>query len=168
MNRKLLIWILGLIFTLAVITGCRGSKAKTSDLQAQGAVEKATPGQETTVEATPVPKPEAAKSTVTGKVFSTTVSQPYPKAPVWLAEVYRQGGDGVYVLDHAFSPAVYADENGVFTISNVDPKDYVIVIGDPEGLYEVIPDDSGKARVWTLDAGKVLDVGQLSVSLSPP
>jgi hypothetical protein len=49
----------------------------------------------------------------------------------------------------------------------VDPKEYVIVVGDPEGIYEVIPDDAGRARVWNTEADKVLDVGQLSVSMSP-
>ena len=150
MKRKQLLWMLSVILTLALITGCRGAKDKTS-----------------AGKATAIPEPEAAKATVTGKVFSTTLNQPYPKAAVWLAEVYREGGDGVYVLDHAFSPGVYADEKGVFVIANVDPKEYVIVVGDPEGLYEVIPDDSGRARVWKPQAGKVLDVGQLNVSLSP-
>ena len=72
------------------------------------------------------------------------------------------------MLDAAHSPAVYADGEGVFVIANVDPTEYVIVIGDPEGAYEVIPDDSGRARVWKPYSGEVLDVGQLNVSLSPP
>ncbi len=151
MNRKQLMLMTGFILFLAVLSGCRGSKNKTS-----------------AVKATSIPSPEAEKATVTGKVFSTSANKAYPKAAVWLAEVYRQGGNGVYVLDHAFSPGVYADEQGVFVIPNVDPKDYVIVIGDPDGLYEVIPDDTGKARVWNLAGGQVLDVGQLSVSLAPP
>ena len=150
MKHKLLLSILILFFSLTLMTGCRGGKDKTS-----------------VGEATAISGPEAEKTTVTGKVFSTTLNQPYPKAAVWLAEVYREGGDGVYVLDHAFSPGVYADEKGVFVIANVDPKEYVIVVGDPEGLYEVSPDDSGRARVWKPQAGKVLDVGQLNVSLSP-
>ena len=151
MYRKQLIWISGFILTLALITGCRGSKDKTPIGQA-----------------TSIPAPATDKATVTGNVFTTALNQPYPKAAVWLAEVYRQGGDGAYVLDHAFSPAVYADDMGVFVIANVDPKEYVIVIGDPEGLYEVIPDESGRARVWNAEAGKILDVGQLTVSLTPP
>jgi hypothetical protein len=150
MNRKPLIWILGMIFALVLITGCRGSKSKNP-----------------AGEATSIPIPDAAKTTVTGNVFSTTLNQPYPKAAVWLAEVYREGGNGVYVLDHAFSPAIYADEQGVFIIADVDPKEYVIVVGDPEGAYEVIPDDTGRARVWATEGGKILDVGRISVSLSP-
>jgi len=150
MNRKPLILTLGLIFTLVLLAGCGGAKDKTPVGQA-----------------TAIPEPEAGKTTVTGKIMSTSLSQPYPKAAVWLAEVYREGGDGVYVLDHAFSPAAYADDNGVFVIANADAKEYVIVVGDPEGLYEVIPDEAGVARVWMTEAGKVLDVGELSVSLSP-
>jgi hypothetical protein len=150
MNRKPLIWILVMIFALVLITGCRKSKDKNS-----------------AGDATAIPVPDAAKTTVTGNVFSTTLNQAYPKAAVWLAEVYREGGNGVYVLDHAFSPAIYADEQGVFIIADVDPKEYVIVVGDPEGAYEVIPDDTGRARVWATEGGKILDVGRISVSLSP-
>ena len=151
MNRKPLILTLGFILTLVLLAGCRGAKDKTPAGQA-----------------TPIPEPDAGKTTVTGKVISTPLNQPYPKAAVWLAEIYRQGGDGVYVLDHAFSPAAYADDNGVFVIANADAKEYVIVVGDPEGIYEVIPDETGRARVWMTEGGKILDVGELSVSLSPP
>ena len=141
---------LGFILFLAVFTGCQGSKEKTS-------AEKATS----------IPSPESEKATVTGKVFSTTLNQPYPKAPVFLAEVYRNGEDGAYVLNTTFSPSNFADEQGVFVIPNIDPKEYVIVIGNPEDKSEIIPDDSGRARVWKTEPGKILDVGQLNVSLSP-
>jgi hypothetical protein len=149
MNRKRLILISGFTLFLALLTGCRGKNKTSAD------------------QATPIPSPETGKATVTGNIFSTTLNQPYPKAAVWLAEVYRQGEGGAYVLDSAFSPAVYADEQGVFVIANVDPKEYVIVVGDPQGQNEIIPDDSGRARVWKTEAGKVLDVGKISVSLSP-
>jgi hypothetical protein len=160
MNRKLLISIVVFSLFLAVLTGCRGAKNKTSVVDTSGV-------EPTAVESTSVPAPDAKTGTVTGKVFSTPADKFYPKAPVWLAEVYRQGGEGVYVLDHAFSPGVYADEQGVFTITNVAPKEYVIVIGDPDGTYVVIPDEAGKARVWNVEAGKILDVGKLDISLSP-
>ena len=146
MKRIVLFFCIALI--LALFTGCKGDNPSES-------------------KGTAVPAPDENKVTVTGSVFSTTLNAPYPKASVWLAEVFREGGDGVYVLDHAFSPAVYADDQGVFVIPNIDPKEYVIIIGDPEGYYEVIPSDDGTAKVWYTESGKVLDVGQLSVSLSP-
>jgi predicted small lipoprotein YifL len=151
MNRKLLIWMTGLILIVATLSGCRGKGNKAVPVGDQS---------------TPIPLPADQKATVTGYVFSTPDNKAYPKAPVWLAEVYRQGGNGVYVLDHAFSPGVYADDQGVFVISDVDPKEYVIVVGNPEGNYVVIPDDTGHARVWNVEAGKILDVGKLDVSLS--
>ena len=152
MSRKLLIGMTGIFLLLALLVSCRGN----------GNTPGAADGKNT-----PVPQPADQKGTVTGNVISTTTNKPYPKAPVWLAEVYRQDGKGVYVLDHAFSPAVYADDRGVFVIANVDPKEYVIVVGNPDGEYVVIPDDSGKARVWNVEAGKILDVGTLDVSLTP-
>ncbi len=142
MNRKLSL-ILVFILILAFFTGCRTGGRPSA------------------------PKPDAGKATVKGKVFSTSENKPYPKAPVWLAEVYRQGEEGAYVLDHAFSPAAFADDKGFFVISNVEPKEYVIVVGDPDGLYVVIPDDAGRARVWKTEADKILDVGTINVSLSP-
>lgn len=145
MNRKPLTLIFSTIFFLAVLTGCQGSKKATS-----------------------IPLPGADKTTVTGIVFSTPMNQPYPNAPVWLAEVFREGEYGAYVVNVAASPSTFADEQGVFIIENVDPKEYVIVIGNPESFSEVIPDDTGRARVWKTEAGKVLDVGQLNISLSPP
>lgn len=152
MSRKLMIGMTGLFLLLALLVSCRG----------KGSTPGAANGNNT-----PVAQPEDQKGTVTGNVISTTTNKPYPKVPVWLAEVFRQDGNGAYVLNLASSPAVYADDNGAFVIANVDPKDYVIVVGDPEGQYVVIPDDSGKARVWNVEAGKILDVGTLDVSLSP-
>lgn len=150
MNRKLFIIIAGLTFILAVLTGCRGAKNKTSGAKS-----------------TSIPAPAAEKASITGIVFSTPTNKPYPKAAVWLAEVYRQGDNGAYLLNVASSPAVYANQQGVFVFNNVDPKEYVIVVGDPENSYVVIPDDTGRARVWKTEGGKILDVGQLNVALDP-
>jgi hypothetical protein len=151
MNRKPLIWILGFIITLVLISGCRGSKEKTP-----------------LVQATAIPEPDAEKTTVTGKIFSTSLNKPYPKAPVWLAEVFRQGDEGAYIVDTTFSPSNFADDQGIFVIANTDPREYVIVVGDPQGAYEVVTDDAGKPRVWQTEAGKILDVGQLNINMSPP
>lgn len=115
---------------------------------------------------TPIPRPEPGKATVTGKLFSTTSEKPLPKTAVWLAEVVRQGEQGAYVLDAVFSPGVYADENGIFVISNVVPGEYVIVVGDPESQYEIISESSGKAKVWNIPADQIYDVGELKVTLT--
>ena len=115
---------------------------------------------------TPIPRPEPGKAMVTGKLFSTTSDKPLPNTVVWLAEVVRQGEQGAYVLDSVFSPGVYADENGIFVISNVGPGEYVIVVGDPESRHEIIAESSGKAKVWNIPADQIYNVGELKVILT--
>ena len=115
---------------------------------------------------TSIPRPELGKATVTGKIISIVSDKPLPKTSVWLAEVVRQGEQGAYVLDAVFSPSVYADENGIFVISNVTPGEYVIVIGNPETQHEIISELSGDAKVWNIPADQVYDVGELKVTLT--
>jgi hypothetical protein len=115
---------------------------------------------------TPIPRPEPGKATITGNLFSTNSDKPLPNTAVWLAEVVRQGEQGAYVLDAVFSPGVYADENGIFVISNVIPGEYVIVVGDPESQHEIISESSGKAKVWDIPADQIYDVGELTITLT--
>lgn len=115
---------------------------------------------------TPIPTPEPGKAMVTGKLFSTTSDKPLPTTVVWLAEVVRQGDQGAYVLDSVYSPGVYADENGIFVLSNVVPGEYVIVVGDPESQHEIISESSGTAKVWNISADQIYDVGELKVTMT--
>jgi len=114
---------------------------------------------------TPIQKPQSGKATVTGKVISTISNEPLAES-VWLAAVTRQGDQGAYVLNATSSPSIYADENGVFVLANVDPREYVIIVGNPEGQNVVIPDSSGKPKVWDIKADQVFDTGELKVKLS--
>ena len=116
-------------------------------------------------DATAIQNPEAGKAIVTGKVSSTAV-EILPSTAVWLAEVVRQGDQGVYVLDSASSPGIYTDENSVFVIANINPGEYVIVVGDPEGQYEIVTDSSGIAKVWNIPPDQIYDVGDLKVALT--
>ena len=91
---------------------------------------------------------------------------------VRLADVARgaEGRGGAFILDVARSPGTFTDQNGYFNIQNVKAGEYVIVVGDVEitGIYEVIPQPDGKARVWNLPADEVTDVGVLTVSILVP
>jgi hypothetical protein len=102
---------------------------------------------------------------VTGKIISTISNKPI-KTMVWLAEVHQQGDQGAYVLNAASSPGIYTDEKGIFVLANIDPREYVIVVGDPEGQNEAITDSSGKPKVWNITANLIYDTGELKVGLT--
>jgi hypothetical protein len=118
--------------------------------------------------ATPVAQPEAGKTTLVGSVESKANGEPVGNVPVRLAEVYRQGGEGAFVLDGAFSPGDITDEQGNFVIENVDVREYVIVVGDVNSNYEIIPNAEGDAKVFNPQPDDVLEVGKLEVNLTSP
>jgi hypothetical protein len=113
----------------------------------------------------PIQKAEPGKATITGKIISAFSNQSLIKA-VWLAEVHRQGDQAIYVLNAVSSPGIYSEKNGTFMFKNVDPHEYVIIVGDPEGLNQVVNDDSGKPKVWNFSAGETVDIGELKVNLT--
>jgi len=85
-----------------------------------------------------------------------------------LAEVVRNGEEGAFLLDIAFSPGTYTNEDGYFVFADLEPMEYVLIIGDVYSDYEVINDESGKAKAWKVDAGAVVDTGSISVSIPKP
>jgi hypothetical protein len=117
-----------------------------------------------------LPTPASGKATVAGRVLSME-GTPLPITAVWLAEVVCDDSDlsrCAFVLDAAFSPGVYTDDQGYFVITNVDPKKYVVTIGDPQSVYYNIPDDSGRPEVFDIPADKLTDLGELKANLPQP
>lgn len=110
--------------------------------------------------------PGPGKATVTGVIISEGSGKPVVNAPVALAEVYYQDGNGAFVLDGAFSPHTVSDSDGRFAFVDIPAMDYVLVIGNPEiNDYQIIEDLSGKARVWTAAADNILDMSTIQVNL---
>lgn len=110
-----------------------------------------------------IPTPLPGKVSVIGKVISKKSNLPIDEIDVWLAKVIRQEEEAIYILDTVNSPSILTDPNGEFQILNVSPGEYVLVIGNPEIMYEIITDDTGKAKVWNFREGQVEDVGELIV-----
>ena len=80
---------------------------------------------------------------------------------VRLAEVFREGDKGTFILDIAFSPGTRTDEAGYFILENIPAMEYVLVIGDYYQAYDIIEEGStGIAKVWNAEAGKILDMGE--------
>ncbi len=111
-----------------------------------------------------------ALSAVEGRVLTVASGTPRPMADtvVRLAKVFynEPHTDGVYVLDGASSPGAITDQEGRFSVVNIEPGDYVIVVGDAESPdHVIISERDGKAKLFTAEAGQTLDVGTLEVNL---
>lgn len=148
MNRKLLTLILVSLLVAFVAASCNKN-----------------PTQPPVPTATAISAPEAGKATVTGNVKSSVTDKPLGGTAVWLADVYWQDGEGAYVLDAVNSPGVYTDETGVFVFANVAAKEYVVIVGDPEGKSEVIAESNGDAKIWKIPADQIFETGELVVAL---
>jgi len=116
-----------------------------------------------------VPQPEAGKAVVVGRLFSTTNGEPLANVVVRLAEVYYPEdapGDkekGVYILDNAFSPSATTNEQGIFVFINVEPRDYVIFVGDLAIKYAIVLGSEGTPQIWTIQPDEVNDLGNVRV-----
>jgi hypothetical protein len=126
---------------------------------------------EVLVTVTPPAKPQSGQATMTGQVLHQDGS-PFAEVIVRLAEVERgiEGRGGAYILDIARSPAAITDGNGYFSIENIKAGEYVIVVGDIDitGIYEIIQESDGKAKVWNFPADQVTNIGTLQVSIVMP
>ena len=147
-----------LLIFMVLITGC--SKSTPSAINP-----------EVVSTATPPPPPEFGMATIIGQVMHQD-GNAMSNTIVRLADVARgaEGKGGAYILDIARSPGTITDENGRFIIQNVKAGEYVLVVGDIEltGIYEIIKESDGQAKVWTLPADQVTDVGVLVVNIVLP
>ncbi len=166
MNKKLnFLWVaILLIFAM----GCQPSPQIETNPKAE-----LTPGSlEALPQATadlPAVEPEAGKATVTGQVITTKTNGPLKNTVVRLAEVHRDGEDGAFLLDTAFSPGDITNDEGQFTFANIEPGEYVLVVGNVEFYdgYVIIPETSGRPKVYNFPAGQLTDLGSLTVDLEP-
>jgi hypothetical protein len=115
----------------------------------------------------PVPTPQSGMVTVTGHVILSETNEPIANIPVSLAEVYRNAeNQGAFAYDSAASPTTLTDSRGRFILANVEPKEYVIVVGNVEvNKYEILADETGDARVWQTPADEIFDTGEIQVDI---
>jgi hypothetical protein len=116
--------------------------------------------------ATPIPQPAAGQSTMRGQLVSKVSGKPLMQTVVRLADFYHGGTpeQGSYLLDDAHSPTTMTDDSGTFVFSNLKAGEYVMVLGDVHTDYLIVPDSSGKVKVWSAEADKVVDIGKLAVN----
>jgi hypothetical protein len=163
MKRKpsiLFLLFLGLLLTF-FLGACKSQATPTTTAPENTAVT-------TDPAETPFPTPEAEKTSVTGRVLSTVTGEPISNILVRLARVVRDGERAAFVLEDAFSPGGMTDTNGYFIVPNVDAIEYVLVVGDVYGQYQIVEGEDGRAKPWATTVGEVLNVGDLKVDLTIP
>jgi hypothetical protein len=109
--------------------------------------------------------PSVDKVNIVGRIISKNTNLAIADIDVWLAKVLKKGDEVFYILDTVNSPSIMSNEHGYFQFIDIDPGEYVIVIGNPEIKYEIITNEFGKAKVWNFNAGNIENVGDLLVSL---
>lgn len=78
-------------------------------------------------------------------------------APFFHGEVTSEG---FFLLEPSVHPHAYLQQDGGFQLTNVEPGEYVLLIGrTPEAASAVRAD--GQPRIFRISAGAVLDVGEL-------
>lgn len=113
---------------------------------------------------TSIPTPTTGKATASGRIVSINTGKPYQDATVRLAEIYRnEQGDGAYALDTATSPIAITDKNGYFIFSDIEPREYVLVIGDPMTRYVIISSESGEVNVFNCLPDKITELGEFKI-----
>ncbi|MDW8403657.1 carboxypeptidase regulatory-like domain-containing protein [Chloroflexus sp.] len=112
-----------------------------------------------------VPTPASGQAVVFGRVLSSITGQPIYRVRVAFAEVFRNEESAIYVDDAAFTPSAETDTAGRFVLPNLPPKEYVIVVGDPFGPNDIVRNPDGTPRIWKIEAGQQLDIGDVKVNI---
>jgi hypothetical protein len=118
---------------------------------------------DTYLQVTPLP----SVAVMTGQIVSFSTGQPLTSMPVHLAKVFwnEENTDGAYVLNNAQSPSTATDSKGFFVFKNLEPADYVLVVGEiPEG-NTIVSNPDGSAKVFVAKKGKITDLGKISIRL---
>jgi hypothetical protein len=115
-----------------------------------------------------LPRPKSGKSVVFGRILSIKSGKPLSNVIVRMAEVYYQNDakksdNGIYVLDNAFSPYTVTNNNGVFVFDNIEPRDYVLFVGDVAVKYTIVTRSDGKPKVWTVKGDEITYFGDIMI-----
>lgn len=112
-------------------------------------------------------KKPSTNGAMVGQVISNQTGKPLADTVVRLAKVFwnEDHSEGAYVLEGATSPGDDTDEMGIFVFEDLKPAEYVIVVGDIMGDYEIISEPDGKAKIYTVEEGAVLQIDPLNVNL---
>lgn len=109
-----------------------------------------------------IPTQDSTKGTVTGKII-TSSSDERIGLIIYLGDVIvdPKGNTGGF-LDKTRAPSTLLDsDNGVFTISNVPPGQYSLIIYEVVAGGRVYTDDKGNVAIIKVEPGKTVDLGDI-------
>ena len=148
-------WILAALIPILLLTACSSTTESTTSPAVQEAMDQI--------------ELEPGKAAIVGQVVTNASGEPVllPDTVVRLAKVFwnEENSDGAFVLEGGSSPSDITDEKGVFTHINIDPADYVVVVGEVIGTHEIISNSDGSAQIFAVEEGQILDVGIIRVSI---
>ena len=112
-----------------------------------------------------VPTPLAGKTSISARIISTVTNKPLVDTAIRLAPINRNliGNEPIFLLNEATSPGARTDANGNVLIANVDPQEYVMIVSSDMGTHAVVTESEDKAKIWLLESGKVLNIGEIRV-----
>lgn len=148
-------WILAALLILLIGTSCSSSSASTPSPAVQAEIDQI--------------ELEPEKAALVGQVVTNASGEPVllPDTVVRLAKVFwnEDNTDGAFVLEGGSSPSDITNELGVFSHVNIEPGDYVVVVGEVIGIHEIISNPDGSAKIFTAKEGQITDTGIIRVSI---
>ena len=126
----------------------------------------ATPTQATRVPAF-FPTPASGRAVVVGTLNNTKSGVTFGSVKVFLAKIYysADGTQAAFGLDIRTSPRAVTAADGYFAFVDVEPGDYLLMVGDPTFAGTVkYADSAGNDVILKLVAGQTLNLGVAKVS----
>jgi len=112
---------------------------------------------------TPV-APAANTGSLVGSVPSAVTFWPGETLYIYVATFNgNDQNEGFYMLDTARAPSATLDSDGWFQLLDITPGRYVLVVGPTAEQGRLIMDANNKARIFTVVAGELEDLGILEI-----
>lgn len=113
------------------------------------------------------PTPLPGRAVVTGKLKNLKSVGVVASIRLFLAKIYysADGTSAAFGLDIRTSPRAVSDFDGSFVFVDVEPGEYLLMVGDPTLAGTVkYSDSTGKDVILKVSAGQTLNIGEARVS----
>jgi hypothetical protein len=188
--RKYYFLSVSILIIFSLLCACNYNQSPTSDLSSNETIETAYPfpdniegytgtsypvGQEPpsdpihqlvgTIEPSFVPESDPNNASVYGVLTSFTDKEPLQGVVIYVADVVivETSGDKIYTTQEKSSPHDATDDIGQFTISQIKPGNYLLMLVTPFGSYPIFDKDYIQVEI-ELKAGDVIYFDEVFVN----